>query len=63
MKKYVAIGVFLGILIGGLVFLAERTTQEVAWLLIVSFPLCWGIAGYLFWRWDIGGYRSERERK
>jgi len=61
--KYTAIGFCLGLLVAGLVFLAERTTQQIGWLLIASFPLCWGIAGYLFWRFDIGGYRSENEQR
>jgi len=35
----------------------------VDWLIVFSFVVCWPIAGYLFWKWDIGGYRSERENK
>jgi len=50
--KSAAIGFCAGLLVAVLVFLAERTTQDIAWLLIASFPLSWGIAGYLFWRWD-----------
>jgi hypothetical protein len=49
--KYAIVGFVLGILVAGLVFLAERTTQQIDWSLIVSFPVCWGIAGYLYWRW------------
>jgi hypothetical protein len=53
--KYTTIGFCLGLLFAVLVFFAERTTQEIDWLLIMSFPLSWGIAGYLAWRWDILG--------
>lgn len=56
-------GLLLGILMSVLVWLMERTTPQPAWLLIASFPICWTIAGYLFWKWDIGGYRSERENR
>ena len=57
--KYAVIGFCFGLLIAGLVFLAERTTQDIAWLLIASLPMCWGVAGYLFWRWDIGAFRKQ----
>ena len=30
------------------------------WLIVISMIVCWPIAGYLFWKWDLGGYRSER---
>jgi len=46
-KKFAFFGFCIGLLISGLVFLAEQTTQEIAWLLLGSFPLCWGIGGYL----------------
>ena len=46
--KYAAMGFCLGILAAGLVYLAERTMPQVAWLLIGSFPLTWGVAGYIF---------------
>jgi hypothetical protein len=49
-KSYAAFGFCIGLLVAGLVFLAERTTQQIAWLLIASFPLSWGFAGYLFQR-------------
>lgn len=58
--KYATIGFCFGILIAGLVFVAENTTQQIGWLLIASFPLCWGISGYLFWRWDIGAFRTKK---
>jgi hypothetical protein len=34
-------------------------------LIIVAIPfiVCWPVAVYLFWRWDIGGYRSEYESR
>ena len=51
--KYAAFGFCFGLLIAGLVFLAERTTQQIAWGLIASFPLSLGLAGYLFQRWDV----------
>jgi hypothetical protein len=35
----------------------------VDWLIGLSFVVCWPIGAWLFWKWDIGGYRSERERK
>lgn len=37
--------------------------HTVDWLIILSFVVCWPIAGYLFWHWDLGGYRSEYEIK
>jgi hypothetical protein len=58
--KYFLRGLLLGLLMAFLVWLAERTTGRIAWGLIIGFPICWGIAGYLFWRWDIGGYRKEQ---
>jgi hypothetical protein len=33
------------------------------WILVGSFLVCWPLAAYLFWKWDIGAYRSEYERK
>ncbi len=35
--------------------------HPVDWLIIASFALFWPLGAYLFWRFDIGGYRSERE--
>ena len=32
-------------------------------LIIGSFVVCWPIAAYMFWKWDIGGYRSEYQIK
>jgi hypothetical protein len=61
--KYAIRGLLLGLVVGFLVYLAERTTGNVLWLLVLSFPVSWTIGGYLFWRWDIGGYRSESARK
>jgi len=52
--KYTLTSVALGLVAAFLVWLIERTTGNIAWGLIISFPLCWGVAGYLFWRWDIG---------
>lgn len=49
-NKYALVGFCLGLLAAGLVFLIERTTQEVGWLLIASFPISWGVAGCLFGR-------------
>lgn len=56
-------GFILGLIFGALVYLAERTTGQIAWGLVLSFPLCFGIAGYLFWRWDIGGLHSQHNKK
>lgn len=33
------------------------------WLLLPVSIMCWTIAARMFWVWDIGGYRSEYERK
>jgi|GEM_PF-1859653 hypothetical protein len=33
------------------------------WLILASFPICWSLAAGLFWKYDIGGYRSEREER
>jgi hypothetical protein len=57
------IGLILGLVVGGLVYLAEQTTPEPTWLLILSFPVCFTLGGYLFRVWDIGGYRSEQEKR
>ncbi len=32
-------------------------------LILIVFLVCWPLAGWLFWKWDIGGYRSERENR
>lgn len=53
MKKYVLRGFLLGCFVAFLVWLAERTTDDIAWGLIISFPVFWGFAGYLFWRWQV----------
>lgn len=37
--------------------------HTVDWLIIISFPVCWGIGGWLFWKWDLGGYHSESIKK
>lgn len=51
-------GLLIGLLFGVLVYFAEQTTGNISWLLVVSFPVCWTIAGYLFWKWDVGGFRK-----
>jgi hypothetical protein len=61
--KYAIRGLLLGLVVGFLVYLAERTTGNVLWPLALGFPISWAIAGYLFWHLDIGGYRSESEAK
>jgi hypothetical protein len=63
MNRFAFRGLVLGLIAALLVYLMERTTSNPSWLLIVSFPIAWTIAGQLFWSWDIGGYRSERERR
>lgn len=32
-------------------------------MLIIITLVCWSIAVYMFWKWDLGGYRSEYEEK
>ena len=27
--------------------------------LVLVTAVCWSLAAWLFWEWDIGGYRSE----
>jgi hypothetical protein len=61
--KYAIYGLLLGLVVGFLVYLAERTTGNVLWPLVLGFPFSWTIGGYVFWRLDIGGYRSESEAK
>lgn len=63
MNIYALRGLLIGLVMAFLVYLAERTTSQPSWLLILSFPVCWTIGGHLFWSWDIGGYRSDRERR
>ncbi|HET8669712.1 MAG TPA: hypothetical protein VFM05_03520, partial [Candidatus Saccharimonadales bacterium] len=60
---YAARGFLLGLLMSVLVFLAERTTGHINWPLVLCFPLCWFIAGAYFWKYDLGGYRSDREHR
>jgi hypothetical protein len=31
-------------------------------LFLVITIICWSLAAWLFWKWDIGCYRSEFER-
>lgn len=49
----VLIGLLAGLLAAALVWYAERTTGQIAWPLIVSFPVSWGTAGYLLSKWRI----------
>jgi hypothetical protein len=30
-------------------------------LLLSVTAICWSLAAWLFWKWDMGGYRSEFE--
>lgn len=46
-SKFSLICLLAGTLLGLLVFLAERSTGAIAWGLVLSFPVCWGIGGYL----------------
>lgn len=54
-------GFLIGLVMAVLVYFMERTTTQPmvfpSWLLIIGFPVCWTIAGYLFWKWDIIGYK------
>jgi hypothetical protein len=47
------IGFLLGLVAAGLLFAVELTTDKPAWLLPVSFPICWAVGGYLFQRWEL----------
>lgn len=42
--------------------MANINTTE-ALLIALPFLVCWPLAAYLFWKWDIGGCRSERENR
>ena len=35
---------------------------EQALFLLITI-ICWGTAAWLFWKWDIGCYRSEFEQR
>lgn len=42
-----------GILMGIATYFVEKTTgSEITWTLVFSFPLCWSLAGILFYKWD-----------
>ena len=32
-------------------------------MFFVITPISWSVASYLFWRWDLGGYRSDWEER
>jgi len=34
-----------------------------ATLLLSVTGTCWSLAAWLFWKWDIGGYRSEFQNR
>jgi hypothetical protein len=50
--KFLLIGMLLGLLVSVFVWEAESTTGEISWPLVASFPISWGIGGYLFARWN-----------
>jgi hypothetical protein len=60
---YAIRGFLLGLLLAVLVYFAERTTGQISWPLVLGFPVCWTVAGYLFWKWDVGGFHSERNKR
>jgi len=49
--KFSLAGLLLGLLVSVFVWYAENTTGAIFWPLVVSFPVFWGIGGYLFARW------------
>jgi hypothetical protein len=54
--KYVITGFCLGLLVSAVRLLVGSITHDPLDLLhTISYPVCWGIAGYLAWRWDILG--------
>ena len=57
--KYTVTGFLLGCFVAVLAWLSERTTGDIDWGMVLSFPLFWSIAGYLFWRWDLFGWRES----
>ncbi len=40
-----------------------NTNINEALLIILPFLVFWPLAAYLFWKWDIGGYRSESKNR
>ena len=44
---------FIGIMLGIGVYSIERTTGNISWLLVLSFPVFFSIAGYVFWRLEM----------
>lgn len=60
---YAMRGALLGLVASVVTYFMERTTGHINWYLVACFPFCWFMAGYYFWKYDIGGYRSEREGK
>jgi hypothetical protein len=38
-------------------------TEQILWIFLPVSLICWLIAAYLFWRWDIGGFRTDAERR
>lgn len=52
--KSVVIGFLIGLAFSVGVYFAERTMDELSWLLVVSFPVFWSLAGYMFERWFAG---------
>jgi hypothetical protein len=48
--RYALIGFFVGLVISAGAYAAERTTGEIAWALVVSFPVFFTLAGWLYGR-------------
>jgi uncharacterized membrane protein YccF (DUF307 family) len=38
-------------------------TEQFFWIFLPVTLACWSIAAYMFWRWDIGGFRADAERR
>jgi hypothetical protein len=54
--KYAITGSCLGILVSAVRLLVGSIAHDPLDLPhTIAYPVCWGIAGYLSWRWDILG--------
>jgi hypothetical protein len=51
--KLSIIGFLLGALVGFLIWLAERTTGNIAWGLVICPSVSWACAGYMFYIWKL----------
>lgn len=60
--KYTVIGFVIGLAFSVGVYLAESTTSEISWLLVLSFPVFWPLAGWMYGRWFANEPAREVER-